>query len=204
MKKVLIAAAMIFTIVTVFAQGNSGNKGKSKNNNNPVQTDNSVNANDKSGKKEDKVKNDKEKNDEHDRKVWDGVGDNSCMKPSKNQPAKVRAAFQRDYPNTGNVRWTKCRGDWTATFSGSLFRSTAVYHANGERRDTRTPVTRQDIPRRVLDEILKKRPDSRLDEAIRIEVPNAVKEIFRIKNILDGKPQFEFYNADGIRVDYNY
>ena len=25
--------------------------------------------------------------------------------PSKNQPAKVRAAFQRDYPNAGNVSW---------------------------------------------------------------------------------------------------
>lgn len=204
MKKILMMVAMIFTAVTLFSQGNTGNKGKSKNNNTPAQTDNPVNAKDKSGKKGDKVKSDKEKNDEHDRKVWDGVGDNSCMKPSKNQPAKVRAAFQRDYPNAGNVRWTKCRGDWTATFSGSLFRSTAVYHANGERRDTRTPVTQQDIPRRVLDEILKKRPDTRLDEAIKIEVPNAVKEIFRIKNILDGKPQFEFYDADGIKVEYNY
>jgi hypothetical protein len=206
MKKILLITITGFLSMAVLAQGKSGNKGKSKNNPATEQTDNPGKSGDKvkdKGKNKDK-KNDKAQNDEHDRKVWDGIGDNSCMKPSKNQPAKVRAAFQRDYPNTINVRWTKCRGDWTATFSGSLFRSTAVYHANGDRRDTRTPVTRDNIPRRILDEIFKKRPDTRLDEAVKIEVPNAVKEIFRIKNIFDGKTEFEYYDSDGNKVQYDY
>lgn len=143
MRKILAVLVAVIISLASAAQGNSGNKGKSKNNPS-AQTDNSGNGGnsgsaDGKGKDKDKGK-DKEKegkikNDEHDRKVWDGVGENSCMKPSKNQPAKVRAAFQRDYPNATNVRWTKCRGDWTATFNG-LFRSTAVYHANGYRRDT--------------------------------------------------------------------
>jgi hypothetical protein len=206
---VLVAAAFS---LAMSAQGNSGNKGKSKNN--PSVSNSDVPGNsggqgktDKSkGKDKDKEKEDKAKNDDHDRKVWDGVdGGSSCGKVSKNQPAKVRSNFARDYPNAINVRWTKCRGDWTATFTGVVFRSTAIYHANGDRRDTRTPVSQDNIPRRVLDEIFKRRPlDTRIDDAIKIEVPNAVKEIFRIKNVLEGKVQFDYFDADGVKVDYNY
>lgn len=198
----LLAAAILSTAVS--AQGNSGNKEKSKNNPSVSQPGNSSSGDHgNSDKVKDKEKKDKAKYDEHDNKVWEGIGDNSCMKPSKNQPAKVREAFKRDYPNAVNVRWTKCRGDWTATFNG-IFRSTAVYHANGIRKDTRTPVNRDNIPRRILDEIFKKRPDTRLDEAIKIEVPGAVKDIFRIKNILEGKAVFEYYDADGVKVGYKY
>ncbi len=207
MRKLLLLLAVVCISAAVSAQGNSGSKGKSKNNPSSAQNSNNGsqgNSDKQKDKEKEKEKQEKAKNDDHDKKVWDGVGDNSCMKPSKNQPAKVRAAFQRDYPNAVNVRWTKCRGDWTATFNGAIFRSTAVYHANGERRDTRTPVNRDNIPRRILDEIFKKRPDTRLEEAIKIEVPNAVKTIFRIKNILSGKAEFEYYDADGVKVNYNY
>lgn len=229
MKKIMLFAAALFLAATVMAQGNKDKKGKSKENASTTQTDQPGNSGEQ-GKEKDKDKDkdkgkdkDKDKgaaenalkkakddmelakNEEHDKRVFDGIGDNSCMKPSKNQPAKVRAAFQRDYPNAVNVRWTKCRGDWTATFSGALFRSTAVYHANGDRRDTRTPVTREQTPRTIWDIILKRDPRTQVDDgAIKIEVPNAVKEIYRIKSILDGKAQFEYYNADGVKVDYNY
>lgn len=212
MKKLFLILVAATVSLSVLAQGNSGNKGKSKSN--PSLSNSDVPGNsggqgnsDKSkGKDKDKEKEDKVKNDEHDRKVWDGVdGGNGCGKVSKNQPAKVRQNFQRDYPNAANVRWTKCRGDWTATFNGIAFRSTAVYHANGDRRDTRTPVNQENIPRRVLDEIFKKRPvGTRIEDAIKIEVPNAVKEIFRIKNVLEGKTQFDYFDADGVKVDYNY
>jgi hypothetical protein len=39
--------------------------------------------------------------------------------------------------------------------------STALYHANGERRDTRTPITRNEMPRNVLDAIFKRSPGTR-------------------------------------------
>jgi hypothetical protein len=212
MKKLFfILLAGTFSLAAT-AQGNSGNKGKSKNNptvqaDNPGNSGNSGATGTKSKEKnKDKEKEDKIKKDEHDSKVWDGVsGTSGCGKASKNQPAKVRQNFQRDYPNAVNVRWTKCRGDWTATFGNGIFLSTAIYHANGDRRDTRTPINQDNIPRRVLDEIFRKRQtDTRIDDAIRIEVPNAVKEIFRIKNILEGKAQFEYYNTDGVKVEYNY
>lgn len=207
MRKFFLVFIISATSVSVFAQGNSGGKGKSKNA--PAVSNETHGKSDKEVGGKSKIKSDqhpdKAKNDEHDRKVWDGVsGGSDCGKSSKNQPAKVRSSFQRDYPNAINVRWTKCRGDWTATFGNGLFLSTAVYHANGDRRDTRTPVNQDNIPRRILDEILKKRPATRLEEAIKIEVPSMVKEIFRIKNVLEGKTQYEYYNADGVKVEYNY
>ncbi len=66
----------------------------------------------------------------------DGDYENHGGKYSKNQPAKVREAFDRDYPNARDVRWTKNKGNWTATFhTGGLFnrRIKASYHANGEK-----------------------------------------------------------------------
>ena len=123
---------------------------------------------------------------------------------SKNQPAKVSAAFQKDYPNAGNVSWSKYRGDWTASFGNGLYRSTAVYHANGERRDTRTPVTRNEMPRNVFESIYKSHPGASMEDIIKIEVPNAAKDIFRIKDILGGKPAYFYYNSDGQLVKYNY
>ena len=191
----------LFITCLLCAQGNSG-KTKTKEKN---KAEKSEGKKDKVKNKKDKDKDEKQKDyDDHDKKIWDGAGDDNCMKPSKNQPAKVRAAFQRDYPNAVNVRWTKCRGDWTASFNGNMFRSTAVYHANGERKDTRTPVMRDKLPRRVLDEILKRNPRANIDEAIRIETPNAGRDIFRIKHILDGSPQYEYYDSEGARIDYNY
>jgi hypothetical protein len=208
MKKIFFLLTAILISGAIMAQGNSGNKGgqgkgKEKQNNaaNAGQQGNS-------NKEKDNEKAGKEKNEkaDHDTRVWEGTSDNSGGGPkaSKNQPAKVRAAFQRDYPNATNVYWTKYRGDWTATFGNGIWRSTAVYHANGERRDTRTPVPRAEIPKRVLDEVIKKQPDTKVEEAVKIEMPNSVKRIYRIKQILDGKQNFEYYDESGLKVQYDY
>jgi hypothetical protein len=202
MKRILFVLTAIVIGLSVSAQGNSGkgkNKDKDKTNNSPAV--NPGNGNDKDKPKEDKVK-----NDEYDRKIWDGIDDGkgSCMKPSKNQPAKVRAAFQRDYPFATFVRWSKCRGDWTASFNNGLFRSTAVYHANGDRRDTRTFVQRESLPVKILDIIINRLPGVSVEGGIKIEVPNIVKDIFRIKNLVEGKPQYLYLDANGAEVQYNY
>ena len=194
MKKIILALTAFTFSLTVLAQGNSGAKGKNK-------------QNEKTANAGTRVKDEKTKKemDDHNRKVWDGVSENGKgPKVSKNQPAKVRASFQRDYPNASNVSWTKYRGDWTATFGNGINYSTAVYHANGERRDTRTPVTRNEMPKNVLDSIFKRRPGTRLEDIIKIEIPNVVKDIFRVKDIIQGKPEYFYINRDGILVNYNY
>ncbi|HET9057787.1 MAG TPA: hypothetical protein VFN30_13155 [Chitinophagaceae bacterium] len=179
--------------LAMFAQGNSQGKGKGK-----------------EKEKTERVKGNKEKEDKygksHENVIWEGTVDKNGRgpKPSKNQPAKVRSAFRADYPNATNVRWSKYRGDWTATFGNGLFVSTAVYHANGQRRDTRTPIPRTQVPGVILDDILKRKPQTKLGDIIKIEIPQSVKDVFRVKTILDGVTKFVFYNIDGKEVKYDY
>ena len=196
----LISIGFIFSL-TMISQGNSSDNGKGKN-----KSKNEKSANPENSEQKDKAANEKKQQEQHNKKVWDGTSDKNgkAPMPSKNQPAKVRTAFQRDYPNAGNVSWSKYRGDWTASFGNGLYRSTAVYHANGERRDTRTPVTRNEMPRNIFESIYKSHPGISLEDIIKIEVPNAAKDIFRIKDILGGKPAYFYYNSDGQLVKYNY
>ncbi len=138
--------------------------------------------------------------------MWDGAyaKESDAPKPAKNQPANVQSSFQKDYPNAGSVSWSKYRGDWTATFRNGAWMSTAVYHANGDRKDTRTPITRNEIPKKVLDSIFRKRPGMKLEDAIKVEAPKGAKEIYRVKDIIEGKTQYIFYNSDGSIVKYDY
>lgn len=194
----LLITAFIFSL-TIIAQGNKGDSGKEKRKSKTEKAQAQKNNQEKENKE-------KELKDEHSKKVWDGTSDKrgNGPKTSKNQPAKVREAFQREYPNASNVSWSKYRGNWTATFGSGLYRSTAVYHANGERRDTRTPITQNELPRNVLDSIFKRRPGIRLDDIIKIGLPNVVKNIFRIKDNLQGNPGYYFYNSDGLLIKYDY
>jgi len=185
----------------VIAQGNSSDKGKGKD-----KSKNEKTAKQGSSEQKEKEAKEKKQQEEHSKKIWDGTSDKNgkAPMPSKNQPAKVRAAFQRDYPNASNVSWSKYRGDWTASFGNGFYRSTALYHANGERRDTRTLVTRNEMPVNVIDAIFKRNPGTRLEDVIKIEVPNVSKDIFRVKDILGGKPTYFYYNSEGQLVKYNY
>lgn len=202
MKKIVFILIAAFVSLSVAAQGNSGAKGKDKQN-----QEQSGNANAKSkGKNKNAATGNKQQKD-HDQKVWEGTYKNEGdgPKPSKNQPAKVREAFSRDYPNVQNVTWSKYRGDWTATFRNGLFTSTAVYHANGDRRDTRTPVPRQEVPRNILEEILKRRPQTQQsEEVIKVELPEKNRHLFRFKEIINGVASYFFVDNTGKEVNYNY
>ena len=196
MKQLLIFLfASMLSIATV-AQGNGQLKGKGK------YKSTTTASTDKGKSKDDKDVKDRT---DHEKKIWEGtyINTNDGPKPSKNQPAKVRASFQRDYPNASNIYWSKYRGDWTASFRNGPWMSTAVYHANGDRRDTRTIVNRESIPKKIFDIIIKK-PEVKADDVIKIEVPKAIKDIFRIKSIIDGKSQYTFYDSEGVTVQYNY
>jgi hypothetical protein len=195
----IITCSLLSFFAGAQGNGNDNSQGKNKSKNKVKNNSNNANNNNDQGP-------DKEKMKKHEVSVWEGTyaKGGSGPKPSKNQPAKVRAAFQRDYPNARNVTWSKYRGDWTATFSGGIFASTAVYHANGDRRDTRTPILRKSLPQVILDDIFKKRPKAELGDIIRIDVPKALKEVFRIKAVDNGTTNYLYYNADGVVVDYDY
>ena len=205
MKQILLILSAFTISIAAIAQGKSEGKGKSKDKQSQ-NTNANQNGNSKGKEKNNKEdKSVKEKKD-HDKKVWEGTYQNETdgPKPSKNQPAKVREAFSRDYPGAQNVSWSKYRGDWTATFRNGAFTSTAVYHANGERKDTRTPVTRQDVPGSILDKILGRRPRTQTEEAIKVELPEKNRHLFRFKEIVDGTTRFFFVDNTGEEVNYEY
>jgi hypothetical protein len=138
--------------------------------------------------------------------IWEGTKDHDGGGPkfSKNQPAKVRSSFNKDFPNATAVSWSKYRGDWTATFKNGIHNSTAVYHANGSRKDTRTVVSRADVPKGVLDGIYKRKPGISVGEIVKVETTQAVNKIYRIKTIENGKINFLLLNSTGNEVAYNY
>lgn len=151
MKK-LLTLILSFTIITVgLAQGKGNGKGNKK---------------DKSNKHANKSNDRYENDNDNNTGIFGRRNDNDDYKKNgqgkyaKNQPAKVRAAFQRDYPNATNVSWTKSQGDWTATFNnGGLFnsRTTAIYHSNGERRDAYSRNQNGQQQGTIFDRIFKRR-----------------------------------------------
>lgn len=96
---------------------------------------------------------------------------NANTKTRVNLPTKVKSSFAAEYPNAVNATWTKNKGDWTVVFGNGVWRSTATYHSNGDRVDTRTPMTREQAPRPVLDEILRRFPKENPKDIIKIEKP---------------------------------
>lgn len=214
MKKISLLLTAISITLIISAQGNSQGKDKDKQKDKTEQAgkdkekgkgkeENKGNSKEKNKEKEDKEKKDVA---DHEKKVWEGTyaKEGDGPKPSKNQPTQVTGAFQKDYPNATNVSWSKYRGNWTATFGNGPYKSTAVYHANGERKDTRTPITRDKMPKHIQESILKEKPDTKLDDVVKIETPKGAKEIYRVKDMKDGKPEFKYYDADGKPVKYDY
>ena len=152
-------------------------------------------------RKEPADKAEKQNNSKHDNTVADGKKGGG-PKSSKNQPTKARQAFAPDYPGATNVSWSKYRGDWTATFSNNGVTSTAVYHANGQRKDTRTAVDRQQLPVKI-EEIFRKKPSTKLGDITRIDLPG-VRKLFRVKTVEAGTTNYTIYDANGSVVNYDY
>ena len=139
-----------------------------------------------------------------DDKVWQKnktkQQNNSQKGYAKNQPKKVTSAFFRDYPRATHVRWDKNKGDYIATFNNGIWRSTAVYHANGERRDTRTRMTREQLPGNIWDRIFR-RDNVTPNQYIVIERPSTAEKIYRI---LSNDNKAYYYDPNGNRVSYSY
>jgi len=188
MKHFLILFTAIAIGILGMAQGKSQDKGNSK---------------EKSKTQKEKKAQAKNGNDKSNG-VWEGT--NFSGKPSKNQPAKVREAFNRDYPNVTNVVWSKYRGDWTATFSNAWGRPTAVYHANGEKRDIRIPITKEQLPNKTIwGNIFKRDGVQPVGTIVKVETTSLLSEIFRIPTQAVGsKTEYVFYDRNGLKLKYNY
>lgn len=153
MKKLVLFALFGFLSLTVVAQA-----GKEK-------------AKEKSKAKSENTKQPKSKPAKNDDNDEANGQQNGNTKTRVNLPTKVKSSFAAEYPNAANATWTKNRGDWTVVFGNGVWRSTATYHSNGDRVDTRTPMAREQAPRPVLDEILRRFPKENPKDIIKIEKP---------------------------------
>lgn len=198
MKHIILLLITGFSIGGLMAQGNSHAKAdKAKNH---------VNGH-APQKSKDKDKEPASDNIRHEQtvRIWEGTAmEGREGQYAKHTPNKVGRSFRYDYPHAVNVTWTKYRGDWTATFNNGPFVSTAVYHANGRRKDTRTPIVYEKVPAPVIKKVEEKRKTISLGGIIKIELPSA-KDIYRVKTTdPSGKPEFLFYDTAGNRLSYDY
>lgn len=175
--------------MAVVAQGNGKGNGHGNGNN---KGENNERGKDKKDKDED--------NNEDKHEVAYPTQHPQHGKNANHQPKKVATALLKDYPAANNVTWSKYKGDYTATFRNGIWRSTAVYHANGERRDTRTSVTRTQLPGTIWDKIFK-RDNITPTQYIQIERPSVAEKIFRV---LSANNTVYFYDQNGKVVSYDY
>lgn len=195
MKKLLVFAACFMLCLSAMSQGNNKGKGNGKKGNGIVGKKSGGNNN---GHYSTNTSRDAD----FEKTIWGGTN-YPQGKFSKNQPAKVRESFSRDYPNAGNVNWTKYRGDWTATFGNGIFGSrTVVYHASGQRKDLRSVINRNQLPgnRSVWDQIFKRNNISNSSQVVQIERPGISGLIYRLWN----RQNYFMYNQSGQTVQYDY
>ena len=189
MKQLFFLGAILMISTATMAQGNSQGKGKGKD----------------KDKHEAKIENSGDQREENEgneknEKNWN-KGNSSQSGYAKHQPKKVMAALLRDYPMATNIYWSKYKGDYTATFNNGPWRSTAVYHANGDRRDTRTVLTRAQLPGDGTWDRIFKRDNITPTQIIQIERPSTLEKIYRI---LSGNNTPYYYDQNGNRVTYVY
>ena len=126
MKKFLFLLMAVTVSISAMSQGNKHGKGNGKH------------KQDKHYSKKSDSRYDRDEN--YDRR-WDNDQNRQNQqggKIAKNIPTPVANAFYRDFPNAGNVTWTKDKGIWTAHLGngGILNRNgTVSYRSNGQRVD---------------------------------------------------------------------
>jgi len=143
MKKLLFLSLAAFISLSSIAQGNSG---KSKNNGKHKSKD--YKKEKKNDSRDGEWRNDDDRYENNNNGTWNNQNNQGNNNNTGSAPRKVRDAFYRDYPNAGNVNWTKDRGVWTAHFrGGGLFggnNQSVSYKANGQRLNNNNTVsTRQ-------------------------------------------------------------
>ena len=213
MKQLFFLLTIVTMSMVVVAQGNGKGHGHNKNKGKSHGKEKDKEYKDEKEKHKEynnEKEDDKEFRNEKEKDKKDKDGDESEIafpnqhvhhgNNARHRPKKVTAALLRDYPAANNVSWSKYRGDYKATFNNGVLRSTAVYHANGERRDTRTTLTRAQLPGTIWEKIFK-RDRITPTRYIQIERPTFAEKIFKV---FSANNTAHFYDQNGNIISYSY
>jgi hypothetical protein len=181
MKRLFIAMISFSLVSGAIAQGKG--KGQNKGNGNG-------NGN---GNTKVKIKHD----DDHDNKTVKVKTNTNNNVNVSGVPSKVQAAFASEYGNLGNVRWTKSRGNWTAT-GGAFGSSIATYHANGQRIDTRTYIPVAQAPQPVVIYRQRVGPSVTIGKILKIDLPGS-QDVYQVTR---SNGQVVYLNNSGTVISY--
>lgn len=86
---------------------------------------------------------------------------------SPKTPAKVTAAFAKEFPNK-KAKWEKEEGNYEAEFSLNGTDASAVYDANGNRKELEVEINSKDLNPSILDYLKKNYATYKINEAAKI------------------------------------
>lgn len=85
-------------------------------------------------------------------------------------PDAIEKAFQQKFPTAKKVKWEKEKNnDYEASFVMNDKEVSALYSPDGQLKEIETEIPVSEIPKAVLDALHTKYPNSKIDEAARIE-----------------------------------
>lgn len=115
-------------------------------------------------------------------------------------PAAAEKGFSARFPNAQKVKWGKEGANkFEAEFVLNGVRMSASFNQDGKWLETETSINIKDLPKAVSDFVVKNYPKAKINEAAKIERPNAdviyyeaeIKENGKEKDLLltaEGKP----------------
>ena len=85
-------------------------------------------------------------------------------------PEVVKKAFQQKFPTAKKVKWEKEKNnDFEASFILNDKEVSAVYSIDGQLKETETEIAVSELPKSVIDALVKKDANAKIEEAEKIE-----------------------------------
>jgi len=113
---------------------------------------------------------------------------------TKDVPAPVKAAFQKQYPNVSKVEWEKEDGNYEAEFDINKIENSVLYDSSGKLLEAEMEIQLKDLPAGVLEYVQTNYKGQKVNEAAKITDANGTvtfeAEIGKMDVIFDEKGKF--------------
>lgn len=111
-------------------------------------------------------------------------------------PAAVSAAFQKNYPSVKKASWSLEKNDFEAAFKLNGVETSANYDKTGKQLEVETALKTKDLPKAVLDYVVKNFPKHKITEAAKT-IDSKNKMTYEAEITLKGKSSDLTFDANG-------